>query len=230
MIQNKIQTLSFSESSCFDAIIALNANLPDKNVFETLKGRIIISADGAADKLISMQVMPDLVIGDLDSFLNSDSSIKIEPSKILHFADQETNDFEKILLYCQRNNLNNLLIVGFHGGDLEHTFNNWSVFKKYVHSLNLTILDKNRYAFCVDRHVKLLVNRTEIISLIPQVYAKLSTSGLKWNLSKEVLEIGTREGARNEAVSGEVFIEIHEGELLVFINSRLPYSPIFSPM
>ncbi len=222
----KMKTINFPAGNRFSAVVCLNANLPDKFVFDMVASLPLLVADGAANNILALGLDPTKVIGDMDSFFMSNQQ-QIPQEKLLIIPDQETNDFEKILQYCIHNNYNDLLIFGFHGGELEHTLNNWSVLKKYCKRLNLCIFDNNRYGIPIYESVELFVNVGEIISLIPQPMVQLRTHNLEWELHGEILELGKREGARNVAVGEHLTLEVLEGELLLFINHRLPIAPVF---
>jgi thiamine pyrophosphokinase len=112
------------------------------------------------------------------------------------------------------------------GGLLEHTLNNWSVFSRFSKIMNLCIYDSGRYGFSVSDSVLLHVRKGEIISLVPQTRALVKTEGLNWELNDEYLGIGSREGARNFALTTRVRISVRKGALLVFCDPRLPYSPM----
>lgn len=210
----------------FDAVLCLNGEISHFEYIKEFKGNIYC-ADGAAYKLIYNDIAPDYVIGDLDSI--NENLIKEKYPDIVFYKkeSQESNDFEKCLDYMIDKNIDNILIFGLQGGELEHTLNNWSVLKRFADKLNLVVLHKNRYAFVVKNNSEIELKENELVSLIPQPKCLLTTSGLKWNLKNEYLEIGKREGARNLVESQNVHLDIHEGELLFFIDSRYPYSIIF---
>ena len=116
--------------------------------------------------------------------------------------------------------------MGINGGELEHTLNNWSVYIKYSKLLNLCIYTKNRYGIILRENTELVLNKEEIVSLIPQPEALITTNNLYWELTKEKLELGVREGARNRARDSKVLIEIYNGEVLCFFDARLPNAPV----
>lgn len=218
-----MKKLIFKEK--FDAIICLDGTLPSIELFNQFPGIKIFAADGAAIRLMDMGIEFDKVVGDLDSInLNISNSRNIPENKKIYLPDQETNDFDKTLNYAKELGLKNLLILGFHGGELEHTLNNWSVFKRYAEILNVCIYENGRYAISVNESISLEVEIGEMIGLIPQSRTVLSTKGLKWELNNEVLELAIREGARNEAIAGEIQIEVHSGSILLFFNSRSPFA------
>ncbi len=223
---DKIIKLEFNNLK-FDCIIALDGNLPSRKSILSAGNIPLLAADGAAVSLVKKKIWSDFVIGDLDTFRLSPYRLLFEEEKQIYLPSQDINDFEKTLLFASEKGYSNILIVGFHGGELEHTLNNWSVLKKYSKKLNLCLLDRNRYGIPVIQTCHFACKKNEIISLIPQPFVRLTTKNLKWNLKNEILELGVREGARNLAVSDNVTLDIHSGELLLFIDSRLPFSPEF---
>jgi thiamine pyrophosphokinase len=206
----------------FDAILSLNGNLPDISFFESINSTLI-AADGAANNLLSINVIPDFIIGDLDSF---DKNYRLNKTKIIQIDDQDTNDFEKCLIWCSKNNKQKILIIGFHGGELEHSINNISVFKKYSQYLELTILDRDRYGIFVNQSFTSNFNTNEIISIIPLPSALLRTKGLVWELDNTKLELGIKEGARNRTKIDFVEINVIYGQFLLFFDSRYPKIPL----
>ncbi|MFH1050886.1 MAG: thiamine diphosphokinase [bacterium] len=214
----------FQFTDKFDAITCLDGMLPDAEFFQDFLKIPIFSADGAVIKLIKMKIGYEKVIGDMDTLQKNGFYDSIQLNKIVYLPDQETNDFEKTLDYVHKQKYRNILITGIHGGELEHSLNNWSVLMKYMFKLNICIYDKGRYAIPVSQSFTLPTFPGETIGLIPQPKAVLSTRGFKWELDKEILELGVREGARNIAMGYEVEVDIIEGSLLLFLDARIPYA------
>lgn len=205
----------------FDALICLNGSLPEKTSFFDFKYNLLLAADGAADKIFAKGLKPDYIIGDFDSLNKNAIPEDYDIQSFIVDHSQETNDFEKILTYCSENKLNRIIIFGIHGGELEHTLNNISVFKKFTSQLDMMIFDEGRLGIFIDDYIKLPTHRGEMISLIPIPKAKLSTRNLKWELDEEILELGIREGARNKANADFIEIFVHQGEILLF------FAPVF---
>lgn len=221
----------------FDAVIVLNSEYGFNdniismyhNVFTQLGKVHLIIADGAFKCAKALELVPDVVIGDMDSIdwdefeqYNYFHNGKIEFIKI---DEQETNDFEKCLSYAQNNSFKNVLVLGLNGGLLEHTLNNWSVMSKFTKGINLCTYELDRYAFIVDGNTKIHLEDNETVSLIPQTYLKVKTDNLKWELDNEYLGLGYREGARNVVVKSPISIDLSSGSLLFFCDARLPYAP-----
>ncbi len=213
-------------SESFDALVCLDADLPEREFFDKVKGIPILAADGAAIGLKKLGIEAWKIIGDLDTLKTAEANNNFNEDKLIYLPGQETNDFEKTLNYADENGFHNILILGFHGGLLEHALNNWSVFIKFAEKLNLCIYDKGRYAVPISEDVSLNLKKNEIVSIIPQPRIKLTTRGLRWNLKGEILSLGFREGARNVAETGDVSVWISEGEALLFFDDRAPKAPI----
>ncbi len=218
--------ISFSGAG-FDAVICLNGILPSSEVLQSFAHIPLVAADGATDSLLASGVVPEFVIGDMDSVSLSALDTIHGIAELIVQTDQNTTDFEKALLFARDQMWHNLLVVGIHGGDLEHTLNNWSVLMRHSHHLNLTALDRDRYAIPLHASFSISLKRNEIVSLIPQPFAQLTTEGLVWHLSDEPLSLGEREGARNCAITGQVQVHIHAGSLLLVCDARLPLAPRF---
>jgi thiamine pyrophosphokinase len=207
----------------FDCVVVLGGNLPTIEELIKLKNIPIIAADSGAANLVGIGIIPDYVIGDLDSIDSQLLNELDKYAKVIYYAEQETNDFEKAVNYAIESKFEEILVLGINGGDYEHALNNWSVFKKCSRKSNLTIYDKGRYAISVLENIKFQARKNELISIIPQPFARLKTNGLKYKLNDEVLELGFREGARNVANSDKVYIELADGEYLLFLDSDLPF-------
>lgn len=207
----------------FDAVLCLNGEISHFDYIAENKGKIYC-ADGAANTLISKNIIPDYIIGDLDSVNINSIMSKSKDVKIIEKPSQDKNDFEKTLEFLINEGKRNILIFGFQGGELEHTLNNWSVLKKFAKQLNIIILHNDRYAIPIYKSIEIELKANEIISIIPQATCNIKTTGLRWELDNETLELGIREGARNIAISEKVSIDLNSGEYLMFIDSRYPYS------
>lgn len=210
----------------FDSLLCLNSELPDY-VFELYPHIPIIAADGAVFELKKHGLKATKVIGDLDSGNRVEIEKLYDSADIIEIADQETNDFEKCLKWLEHSGMKNILILGLHGGLLEHTLNNWSILMRYGRKLNLCNYELGRYAIPIYDSIKMNCVQNEVVSLIPNGIVRLTTRNLKWELSDEILQFSEREGARNATLGENFEITVSEGSFLMFVDSRLPLSPIF---
>jgi thiamine pyrophosphokinase len=202
-----------------DAIIFLNGQIPFKVVKKYFTNQTyIICADGASNSLKKQGIKPNIILGDMDSSKKSTvahySKKGVEIRKI---EDQETTDFEKSLMYCIENALKNILIFGASSKRQDHTLNNYSVLKRYYKSLNLKMIDNKFEIFFIEKEISFEYPKKKSISIMPMPIAKgITTSGLKYKLDNEDLELGIREGTLNISESNCINIEFTSGDLLLF--------------
>jgi thiamine pyrophosphokinase len=188
----------------------VNLNLHQKQL-------VIIAADGASNFLYKHKIIPDFIIGDLDSLSPAAkkyfSNKKVVIKKIL---DQYKNDFEKCLRFSIGRKLKQISIIGFAGKRFDHTLNNLSVLKKYYSKANIKVYDDKYEYFIISNNIEFNYKACEIVSIMALPKAEgVKTTGLKYHLNNETLEFGIREGALNSSSSNFVKIEMRKGHLLI---------------
>lgn len=190
------------------SILCLNGDLPDKNFFP--KNIKIVAADGAANKLLAMNVHPHVIIGDLDSYNHSGENIPV-----LHIPDQNQSDFQKSFTFLSENNLLPTLVCGVSGGFIDHILNNISLVSQYNCAfycppiIGYVISERNSTNFTLTKGTK--------VSLIGLPTAKVSTRGFKWELSEFELNFCGTNSCFNRIETSNCSIKVFEGKALVFI-------------
>jgi thiamine pyrophosphokinase len=186
---------------------------------KTLKTKpIILSADGASNKLYNWKIIPDYIIGDLDS-ISSKAKLYYKRKKvpIKLISEQEHTDFEKCIRFALSKKIKNITVIGYGGKRSDHLLNNFSVMKGYYKKSRLKLIDKDFEIFFADKVTELNCRKDDAVSLMAMPKAEgITTQGLRFPLKNEKLELGIREGALNKAVRKNVKIEFKKGDLLIF--------------
>lgn len=203
------------------AVILCDGESPKKDLFQSsLSGSdLFIAADGGAYHALNLNVIPDVIIGDMDSYKVTGS----ESSQIIQDPDQETNDLEKALAYANQQNVSDVIVFGATGKRLDHTLKNLSVMKQFDPIFD-TILFKDNHSDIFLAHspyVKSLPLQTSV-SLYPLsgIVKNVRTKGLKYPLNNQDLENGVQDGSSNLTVKKQIEIEFEKGDLLLFINHK----------
>jgi len=203
----------------FKSVLCLNGRLPNQTWFIEHKNLTIIAADGACNDLINKNIMPDLIIGDLDSiepeYLNNKNIIRI--------TDQNTTDFEKCLTEIKHRSLFPSLILGINGGEIDHTIYNLNCFMRYAKELSLIFLDLDEYnnfkwGIPLFNKQTFVGKQGKIISLLPWAESMISTKGLKWDLINTNLSINANASVRNKVEQRIITIDVHSGNLLMILE------------
>lgn len=201
-------------------IIFLNGKIPGLKLVKKFirKESFIIAADGGANYLMKAGIKPDLIIGDLDSAtVNTLKFFEKKNVKTIKIEEQETTDFEKSLIYCLKQKLDNIIIFGATSLRPDHTLNNFSVLKRYENKLSVKIISDEFEIFFIKKNIQFEYKSGETVSILALPIAKkINTKGLQYSLINENLEFGFREGTLNKSVSDIVSISFQSGSLLLF--------------
>ncbi|WP_158607368.1 thiamine diphosphokinase [Rhodohalobacter sp. SW132] len=203
------------------AVILCNGEPPEKEQLQRSidTADLFIAADGGGNIALQYNLLPDIIIGDLDSFHQPDTVTV----PVLHKPDQNINDLEKALNHITQLEVENVLVFGATGQRLDHTVKNLSVMKQFHNQFNTLVF---RDKFCDIKlinspHTEQVTPGTQI-SLFPLSgkVTGISSSGLKYKLNNHSLENGVFDGTSNESVSDQVVITYESGDLLLFINHQ----------
>jgi len=196
----------------FKSILCLNGDLPSANFFP--KNLPIFAADGAANQLIQMGIIPELVIGDLDSVLPE----YLNQIKTYYHYDQNYCDFEKSLQYLEERQLLPTIIFGMNGKFLDHILNNINCF---IQS-NAIFYAEPILGFCLkqDEKKSLTLPTHSKISLIGIPNAIVSTTGLQWELNHHSIAFPGKNSCFNHSIHKNIEIEVHSGCALILIYTK----------
>mgnify|MGYP003309525007 FL=1 len=103
--------------------VILNGQMPtdDTIINQITNSDYIIAVDGSASKLLDLEIVPDVIIGDLDSLQN----IKNKDIELVETPDQNKTDFRKTLEWCIEKNILNISIFGISGESEDHFLGNY---------------------------------------------------------------------------------------------------------
>ena len=232
------------EFANFTTIIVANGEVPSSELSMSIlndKKRRIICCDGALQKLLSINIVPDAVVGDGDSMeadllqqqadaenpqTDSDSPycrdakfcVSVEGHKIPYYQDrsEEYNDLQKALKYCIAKGYdNNILLMGCAGLREDHFIANLSILAMYSEKRCIRMLTEHG-DFAV-------INRVEAISSYPGMqvsifpghpHQKFWCTGLKYPVNDRVFK-WLWEGSLNEAVEDSFVVEAGDDEPFV---------------
>ena len=193
-----------------------NGEIPSHSIeLNTLKNAsTILCADGAVDKLLSLEFIPDLILGDLDSLSRNPSDYSCD---FIHLPDQSKNDLEKSLEWCCEKNIEKLSLVGFSGKRDDHNMATLFLLAEYSEKMDLILYTNHSTIVCINGQREfdsLAGQKISMISLLPPTI--ITTDGLKFPIKDTSLDSTTR-GISNIAKGSRFSINAN-GPVWVFLN------------
>ncbi len=160
-----------------------------------LQAPVLVAADGGANVALEAGVIPDAVIGDLDS-LTETTRRALPPDRVHLIPEQESTDFEKCLT---RISAPYILGVGFTGARVDHLLAVWNALVRHP-ARRCLILGPEDVAFAAPRDLRLDLAPGTRVSLFPMAPLAGRSRGLRWPIDGLELSPGGRIGTSNEAL------------------------------
>jgi thiamine pyrophosphokinase len=180
--------------------------------FITSSGHTIVAADGGALRCLAAGIVPDAVIGDLDSL--GDAAARIPANRLHRIAEQETTDFGKCLRSVEAPLV---LAFGVTGPRIDHTL-----------AVCATLVERAEVPALVVGAADLLFHAPPRLALDLPLGARLSlfpmapvtgrSEGLRWPIEGISFAPWGRIGTSNE-VNGPVRIAM-DGPGMIVITPR----------
>jgi thiamine pyrophosphokinase len=190
--------------------------------FDGNASTLVIAVDGGAQNCLNIRLMPDVVIGDMDSItlkvIKSITSGK-KPIKFINYIPQkDESDTQLAVDYAVGLGAKKILIAGAGGDRIDHTLANlFLLASPSLENSDISILTENNEIFVTRKSCKIAgaAGKTvSLFSLSPYTYF-IKTSGLKYKLKNEKLLFSPVRGLSNVFTGNKAKIEISEGTLLI---------------
>ena len=181
-----------------------------------------IGADGGANRLLSLGLKPDFVVGDLDSLTEANRK-QFQASQLHLVADQETNDVSKVLEFCHQRGIKGVHLLGMQGDRTDHFMACLDSCYGFRNLLEISLWNEaERIDLSTGRWSAVLPIGTTV-SLIPAFgpVTEITSWGLGYALAGRSLRPGQPpSGVSNLSVEPDVRIEFSEGTLLVVTQRK----------
>ncbi|HVO74730.1 MAG TPA: thiamine diphosphokinase, partial [Ignavibacteriaceae bacterium] len=205
-------------------ILLANGKPPRKKIISFLQSKgysSLVCADGGANKAKALNLVPDFIIGDLDSIYPHTLKYFQNKSKIIKLSRQNDTDVEKCLKEMMKRDFRESVLLGVTGNRLDHTFCNLGIVIKFFRQIKLKIIAENSLLIPYAGNVELKTIPGEIISLYGfDTKTKIKSEGLFYPLKNVSLPFGKKESTSNIAESNKVILNIKGG--IIFVIRDLP--------
>jgi thiamine pyrophosphokinase len=203
-------------------LIFANGHLPDLDAARALlrPDDFIIAADGGTRHALALGLIPNVIIGDLDSVTREEKQKLHEADTqiILFPRDKNETDLELAIQHAVDMKLDQVVIVGALGGRLDQTLGNLALLSDLrLLTFDLRLDDGVEETFFCRDQAEVHGRSGDIVSLIPwgAPVEGVRTEGLRWPLSDETLYPYKTRGISNELMGETATVQIRSGLLLI---------------
>jgi thiamine pyrophosphokinase len=174
-----------------------------------------VAVDGGADRLLRFGVMPEAVIGDMDSI--SDAARARIPKDRQHLmAEQVTTDFDKAL---RLTDAPFVLALGFAGARMDHGLAAFSTLAAQ-RGRPCILIGPQDLAFAAPPRLRLSLKPGDPVSLFPFARITGTSEGLEWPIAGIGFAPDGRIGTSNRAVAARVDLTFDRPGMLVILPRR----------
>lgn len=200
------------------ALVIANGEPPKKARLQALvrEADVVLCADGGANVALKFGVVPDAIIGDIDS-IHAETLVKFHKIPTHRDSDDERTDLEKAIAWAIKRKYDHITVVGASGKRLDHTIGNLGALAKFYPDAVVRFVDDFGELTYVGRALTVEAKKGEMVSLIPLSRCEgIITDGLRYALNGETLELGVREGTSNVVTASPISVSVKKGHLLLF--------------
>ena len=176
----------------------------------------VLACDGALTLCLEHGIVPDAVIGDMDSASNESIKRYAALGGEVHRRDgQDNHDLSKALVFAEDGGCTSCVVVGATGGDREHEWAN--LLSCAAATMNIKCLgDEQIYSFYSSGELHSIeISSGEKFSLFALPLAHgVTLKGAQYTLKKETLNMGSR-GLHNIAIASTLHLDFAEGRLML---------------
>jgi thiamine pyrophosphokinase len=181
----------------------------------------VIAADSGLDHAERLGLVPHLVIGDFDS-VSQEALERFEGPLDRHPADKDATDIELALDAAIARGPDRIVVVGGHGGRLDHFLANAFVLTTVPANIEVewraghASIDMVR---TVRRLHRAIGTKVSLVPIGGDVHG-VTTTGLRWPLHDATLTLGTTLGVSNEFAATTAEVSVGDGTLFVIVPGQ----------
>ena len=180
----------------------------------------VLAADGGARHALRAGIVPDAIIGDLDSVTPSIKK-RFARARWICVHNQDKTDFSKAMDFLVQNGCKQCLLTGFTGGRMDFTLGNLLAVYPYASRLEICLAGDGWKMYPVVQKKTFqapLGTRVSILSL--KTCSGVTSCGLKFPLRHSRLTLGTTRTLSNLTSRNNFSISLKTGALLVYVEDK----------
>ncbi|MBC7765168.1 MAG: thiamine diphosphokinase [Hyphomonadaceae bacterium] len=186
----------------------------------------VVCADGGADYLMGTDVLPDVIVGDLDS-ITPQAVAYYEQKKVpfvTYDVHKDLTDMEIALSYALDKGATEIVLLGASGSRFDHSYANVTLLKRLQQqSVNAILVHPDYTVQVMGQTTQITGNIGQTVSILPfsETVAGITLQGFRYPLKQFTMTLGMTIGVSNVIEQIPATIEIEDGWLMVVVNQNV---------
>jgi thiamine pyrophosphokinase len=209
------------------AIIFANGDASDPDIVQhwAAQADVIIAADGGTRNALSVGVMPQVVIGDLDSLDEADRAQldRSDVQLIVYPTHKDYTDLELALRYAQERHATEIIIFSALGGRWDHSLANLLLLTlPELAQIPIRIVDHQLSVQVIRDRAEITGRAGDMLSLIALKGDAhgVTIEGCEYPLNDATLPFGATLGISNVLAQNTAKITVKQGQILALHTRR----------
>lgn len=200
-------------------LLFLNGELREPAAAKALARLVdaVVCADGGARHAKALGLIPDVIVGDMDSLPRPLPRSWKKTAYLCDF-DENRSDLDKALDFLESSGISKAWIAGALGGGLDHELVNLAALESRGGKLELVVIGGGTARLLGPGRHALDLRRGERFSLLAAPRANATLTGARYGLRREALTRGSR-GLGNRAL-GRTVLTVHTGRVWLIDETR----------
>lgn len=191
--------------------------------------RVVIALDGAADKLRRFEMIPNYILGDLDSIedrtywgipevFDSENLEGRHGVQIVWLDDQRRTDMEKGILFCDSLGATSIVVVDGAGGRMDHALGNIRFLRKYYKKdrpLEM-VSEIQRLRYLQNEEATIHGTVGDPCGIFGFPYSVVTTRGLAYDVELYELNFAETDSIANAFAEREATINVQGDALIIW--------------
>ena len=177
--------------------------------------QLVVAADSGADVARGLGLVPDVIVGDFDSVTPAGAAAAREQRRFP--ADKDDTDLALALAEARDRGAASITVLGGAGGRLDHLLANVAVLASDdLAGVRVDALIGPARLWVVRRACTIGGTPGQVVTLLAHggPATGVHTTGLRWALAGETLEVGSSRGVSNVLTAPEATVTVETGVLL----------------
>jgi thiamine pyrophosphokinase len=200
------------------ALLVIGGDAPRRHALDAIEPvDVVICADSGFDHALALDLVPNVVIGDMDSIADVDRA-RAHGSRVVEaHPDKDFTDTELALAHALADGATALTVLWGGGDRFDHVLGVLAALAApdlgRLDRLTAWVGDDRMHIVHGGRHVRFATEIGRTVSLVPLAGSALgvTTTGLRWTLDNASLEGSRARGVSNLAVEPMVSVSVGSG-------------------